>query len=428
LEVTVEKVGACTAKVHVKVAPEEFDGAVERAFKNAGRNVRMKGFRTGHVPRKVLERSFGEQIRNEAVEHFLQQAYQKAIQDEGLKIVGFERVDLGKLDLSQGKGLEHAFEVSLRPEIELGTYRGLGVESELEPVLEPELEAALEDFRQQQSTVEPAGEEGLAEDGMLLAKARWLSGEEAVMEREGLRLSPRLAPPGSDEAAWKAALLGLKAGERAEVAITFPSDFQREALRGQPGTLEVTAGEVFRIVPPTDQELLKALGAEEGADLRAAVRERLQEAKREQEERRIEGALIEKLLAAHPIEVPARMVEEQAKLRGQAYRRELASGGIPEAELDGHVEQRKEELERAAERGIRTLFLMQAIAEKEKLLVGNEDMQAELAQIAERNQATLEEVTKYYREQGLFDQMALEILERKVRRFLREAAEIVQPK
>jgi FKBP-type peptidyl-prolyl cis-trans isomerase (trigger factor) len=102
--------------------------------------------------------------------------------------------------------------------------------------------------------------------------------------------------------------------------------------------------------------------------------------------------------------------------------------GVPEAEIEPQVASQKAAARKTSEKGLRALFLMQTIAEKEKLLVSREDMEGELREIAQRNGASLEEVRKYYQEKRLWDAMAIELLERKVRAFLRANAKISVPR
>lgn len=427
MEVNVEQLGPCAAKVQFTVPAEEFDGAVRKALQNAGRNVRMKGFRAGHVPRQVVEKAYGKRVRHEAMEHFLRQAYQQAIGENDLKVVGFERVDLDQVEHSDGSDFSHAFELSLRPRIELEDYTGRRVESQLEPVLDQEIEAALEDLRRQQAHPEPAGEAGLPEDGMALCDLEWLANGETVFERKGLRLSPVMPVPGVEPDAWKDAMSGKKDGETVELGMVFPPDFDREALRGEAGTCKVRIDQAYAMVLPEDADLERLLGVEEGETLQQAVRTRIDEIKREAENRRIEQHLIDELLARQEIDLPEKMLAEQTRIRLNQAARELKEQGVPDAELEARAREREGELREVSAKGLRTLFLIQALAEKEGLLVNNDDMLGELRQIAERNQTDLAEVTEYYKKNELFDQMAIEILERKVRRFLRESAEVTQP-
>lgn len=427
MEVNVEKVGACAAKVSFTVPADEFDGAVSRALQHAGGNLRMKGFRAGKVPRRVLERAHGERIRKEAVEHFMRQAYEKAVAEHELKIVGFERVKLDDVKQEDGQTFSHEFEVSLRPEIELGTYTGKTVESELAPVMDEEIEAALEDLRRNQSRPEPAGDEGVPEDGMAVCSLKWLHKEEAVFEREGLRLSPSAPIPGVDPDVLKEKLTGVKEGDTVEMEMTFPPDFEKEEARGETGTCTIQVDQAFKMIQPTDEELKTLLEVGEDADLNTVVRERIGQAKEQQEERRIEGALIDQLVEEHPMELPERMLEEQTKARLEQARKELAQQGLDEEQIEEQVNGQEDKVREVAAKGLKALFLIQAIAEKEELLVNNDDMKTELEEIARRNNTELEEVATYYRENNLFDQMAIEILERKVRSFLRESAQVTQP-
>jgi trigger factor len=428
VQVSVEKVGPCQAKVSFTVPGEEFQGAFRRALQNAGKNAKMKGFRPGHVPLQILEKHFGVQIKNETVEQFVRQAYEQAVKDNQLKVVGFQRVNLDEVKILDGADFAHAFEVSLRPEFTVDGYKAIEIESELEPVLDQEIGSAIENLKQQQSQPEPAGDEGLPENGMALAKLEWLAADgRSVLVRDGLRLSPASPTPGTDPEAFQRALTGAKDGEARDVPMTFPQDFDQEALRGQAGTTRITVQQAYRLVPPSDEDVRKLLGVADDAALQALVREKLAEAKQVQENARVENVIIEKLLAAHAFDVPAMMVDEQTNARLAQLKQQMTQNGVPADKIEEQAASQRDNAHQAAERGVRALFLMQTIGEKEGLLVTREDMQAEVQSIAQRNNAKVEEVVDYYQKNRLLDQMAIEILERKVRRFLRESAKIKEP-
>ena len=428
MQVTVEKLGPCQAKVSFTVPKEEFQGAVRRALGEAGRNVRMKGFRPGHVPPQVIERQFGGEIRRGTIEDFVHKAFQQAVEQNALKVVGHPRVDLEAIQPLEGVDWSSTFEVSLRPEIQLENYKGVSIESELEQVLDPEVDSALGSLKAQQAHPEPAGDAGLPEDGLALGKVEWLSGEEVVFARDGLRLSPEQPTPGCEPGAFLKALTGAKDGEARTIPMTFPPDFDKEELRGKPGTTRITVNQAYRMVPPTDEEVRKIFGAADEKDLKVKVREKIEQAKIENEQARIERKLLEQLLQSHAIELPTVLVDQQVEARLQEVARELEAAGTPKERIPEQVETQREAARKSSEQGLKALFLVQTIAEKENLLVSRDDMKAELESIAARNQTTVEEVAEYYKKQNLFDQMAIEILERKVRRFLRESAQITEPR
>lgn len=440
MEVTVLKLGPCQARVSFTVPSEEFQGQVRRALGEAGRSIRMKGFRPGHVPPQVIEKQIGPQVRRDAIEHFVRAAYERAVEENALKVVGTMGTDVAGLQVIEGADLAHQFEISLRPEIELGEYKGLAIESELEPVMDAEIASALESFKVQQAHPEPAGEEGLPLFGLALAKVQWLagpggpaglsgtSGDDVVLERDGLRLSPETPTPGVEPEAFQKALLGAKDGDTRELQMTFPPDFDREELRGKHGRCRVIVTQAYRMVPPTEDEVRKVFGAEDDASLQRAVRARIEEAKREREQTRVEAALLERLLAAHPFDLPEPLLDQQTESRVAGLRRELEQVGTPAERIEEQVQSRRDAARDAASKGLRALFLVQAIAERESLLVSHEDLRKELEVIAARNGVPIEEVAEYYKQNSLYDQMAIEILERKVRKFLRENAQITEPK
>ncbi|MBL8862980.1 MAG: trigger factor [Planctomycetes bacterium] len=427
MQVTVERLGPCQARIQFTVPSAEFQDTYKRGLQNVASNANMKGFRPGKVPLQVVEKQFGTQLRNDAVEHFVRQAYDQAVKEQGLKIVGFQRVNLDEVKIEDGRDWDCGFEVSLRPEIELTDYKGVAVESELEPVMEPEVDDAIVNLKAQQSRPEPAGDAGLPADGMAVCKVQWMDGERVVLERDNLRLSPKTPTPGIEAAAFEQGLAGARDGETRAIAMTFPPDFPEEALRGKPGTTSIEVKQAYRLIPPTDEEIRRMLNVADEAALRAFVRERLSEAKQQQEDQRIESKILEGLLARHTIELPKMMLDEQTRVRLESAGRELQQQGVSEDKIRETLETQRPAAEEAAAKGLRALFLVQAIGEREQLLVKREDMEAELQQIAARNRAQLEEVREYYTKNKLFDQMAVELLERKVRRFLRENARVTTP-
>jgi trigger factor len=427
VQVNVERLGPCQARIQFTVPSAEFQATYKRGLANVSQNANMKGFRPGKVPVQIIEKQFGPQVRNDAIEHFVRQAYDQAAKENQLKIVGFQRVNLDDIKILEGADWNCGFEVSLRPDIELGDYRGIAVESELEPVMDAEITAAIENLKAQQSRPEPAGAAGLPADGMAVCKVTWLDGERTILDRDNLRLSPKTPTPGIEAADFEKGLLGAKDGETRDLAMTFPPDFPEEALRGKKGITRIEVKQAFRMIPPTDDELRKMLNVADDAAMQVFVRDRLTEAKQQQENQRIEALILEGLLAKHTIDLPQMMLDEQTRSRLDAATREMQQQGVPADKIAEAVEAQRPQAKEAAAKGLKALFLVQTIGEREKLLVTREDMEAELQSIATRNRAPIEEVREYYTKNKLFDQMAIEILERKVRGFLRENAKVTTP-
>jgi trigger factor len=425
-DVEVERHDDGTAKVSFTVSAAEFDKAVALGLQNIGRRTRMKGFRQGKVPARMLEKQFGEEVRKEALQHFLNHAYDEAVKKHELRPAAHPRVDLDQLSVERGQPFSYDFRVFLRPEIKLGEYKGLEVEKRAIAVTDEEVEAALADLRRQRSRAEAAGPEGLAADGMAICRlAFFLKGSDAViLERENIRLSPKSAPAGIDPAAFEQGLTGAKEGAVVDIPLVFPEEFPEPEVHGKEGICRVTVGQIFSNVPPTAQELYELLEVEDEASMKVLARQRIAEAKESEEQARIEIALLDQVIEQHDLKIPGEYLEEQVQAKVEETRRNLMSQGLAREAADAQVEEQLEGFRASTEKGLRAVYLLEEIARVEELKVTQEEMLNELKIIATRNSVTLDEVRKYYQENRMLPQLALELLERKVRRFLRESADI----
>jgi trigger factor len=426
VEVNVEQPGNSLAKVRFSVPQAEFEKEVQRGLKQMGSQTRMKGFRPGKVPAHVLEKQHGTEVRNEVRQHFIRKAYQEAVEGEGLKPMAHPRVNLDDM-LEETGDFTVEFEISLRPEVVVDGYKGQEIESELEPIMDQEVDNAIDEVKTQQSTPEAAGDEGIAENGMVLCDVAFVHEDKAHFEREGLRLSPITPPPGIDPEQFKEALVGAKDEDVMEVEMTLPMDLEDEAVRGQQGTCKITVKQAFNMVPPADEKLFEMFEVEDLAALKTSVREKIGEAKEQRETSRLESELLNKVIEATEIDLPGPMLDQQTDARLSQLHSQMSEQGVEPDKIHEAVEEQRPTARIEAEKGLKALMIVEAIAEKEELLVNDADLEAEIAQIAERNKATIEEVRKYYVENNMGQQMAIEILERKVRTFLRENAKIKQP-
>lgn len=426
MQVTVERTQPCQARVSFTVPSSEFEEEFRKALREFGQKVRMKGFRPGKVPPEVVNKMQGPQLRHEVAVRFVQKAYEQAVTENKLRPFQHPRLDIG--DVLINVDFVRQFELNLRPEFELGEYKGLEIESALPPIVDDEVEAAIEQARQNQAHPEPAGDEGLPADGMALAKVELLFQDAVVWTRDGLRLSPKATVPGVEPHALESALVGRRDGEVATCPIRFPSDFEHEAARDREGVCRISVNQAYKIIRPSREELIKMIGAADEADLRKRAHEGLEKANVELENQRVEKELLDRVIAAHDMELPPGMLEDQTKSRLEQARKELEQRGLSGATLEAELDKLKDSSAAAAVAGAKAYFLIERIAEAEKLQVSEAEMAAELRVIAQRNRSSFDEVRDFYQEQNLFPQLAMEILERKIRAFLRTSARLVAPK
>lgn len=411
------------------LAADELERARGREFAALSKRVTLKGFRPGKTPRKLLEKQFSADVEKSLVEHFLQHAYQDAVEKHALRPAAFPRIQLEENLPKTGADWVVTFEILLRPEVKLGQVDGLEIEAQKVEVTDDDIERALVEIRRSNSRAEPADDQPLASEGMAIVTLDFVrpGTSASCLTREGLRLSPKTPPQGVDAATFEEALSGAKLGETRTIEMEFPPTFPVEEARGEKGTVRMTLTQVLRIVQPPEEELYKAFEASDNATLRAALRVRMQQAKEEAEEQRIETALLERLLEAHPMELPEQLVQDQIEAHQVELLENLKQQGLSADEAKQRAEGERTRSHASADKALRAVYLIEEIARTKELKVTQEDISGELTSIAERNGTTPAEVAKYYREQNLLRQLGLELLERKVRRYLRASAAIQLP-
>lgn len=428
LTVAAEK-RAGKAAVQVTIAPEELERARAQEYLALARRVTLKGFRPGKTPRAMLERHYSTEVERSVIEHFLQHAYQKAVEEHGLRPAAYPRIPIEDNMPVKGEPWNIAFEILLRPEITLGQVEGLEIEGQDPAVSEDELERAMLEIRRSNSRAEPTPDEPLASEGMAVATLDFFrpGTEESCLTREDIRVSPKAPPQGLDPATFEEALAGARVGEERSLAMEFPVNFPLEEARGEKGHVRFTLKEVLRIVPPPDEDLFKAFEATDEESLRAAVRVRMEKAKAEAEEQRLETELLERLIDSHPMELPEQLVLDQVEAQHQELLEKLEEQGLSKEEALKRAEEERPRARASAEKALRAVYLIEEVGRAKELAVTQEDISGELSAIAERNGTQPAEVAGYYREQGLLRQLGLELLERKVRRYLRASAAIRRP-
>jgi trigger factor len=417
------------ATVHLTLSAAEIERARNQEYRALAQRVTLKGFRPGKTPRAMLEKHYEREVEPRLVEHFLKHAYQMAIEQEKLRPAAFPRIDLGTNVPKKDADWSASFDVLLRPVITLGQIDGLPVEAPKVEVVDGEVERALLEIRRANSRAEPDEGGALAAEGMALATLDFFrpGASEACLQREGIRLSPKTPPQDVDKDLFEQTLVGARAGDERTLEMAFPQNFPVAEARGEQGRVRFTIQSVLKIVPPADEEVFKAFEASDEASLREAVRARMLVAKQEAEEQRIESELLERIIASHVIKLPEQLVSDQIEGHQEQLVRQLVEQGASEEDAKKQAEGERENSRAQAEKALKAIYLVEAIAQKMELRVTQEDVSGELQAIAQRNGTDPAEVAKYYRDEGLLRQLGLELLERKVRRYLRTTAALQTP-
>ncbi len=388
-------------KVRVEVPADEVEARYQALLKDLARQVRVPGFRPGKAPLKVVEARLGrEELLKDLKERLVEETYPEAVRELGLMPVAARVVEE---ELKEGEGFRYVAEVENYPEVRLPDWRSFSLEVPPPEVTEEMVEKALEELRHRYAELVPVDREAREGDHVF------------VRTEEGAEFPIDLAKalPHVREA-----LLGKRAGEVVMVPVLNEKGEKVREVRTE--VLEVKTLEL----PELDEEFAKTLEAESLEDLRAKVRQSLeQQAQRAYEEAR-ERAFLEKLAEGLEAEIPPSMVEAEERhllehLAEDLYHRGIGLEAYLKAlEEKGELEKFKEELRQEALKRVRRSLAKEKLAEELKPEVTEEEWQAYLQAVARSYSLSLPELRRKFGEQGLARLRAAYLQDKAVREAL----------
>lgn len=432
MEVQVAETGPCSRSLQITITKEQVSEHLEGVFASAQKQVQVRGFRPGKVPRKMIEKMHGPQILAEAKEQLLNRFFGEACREHELRPIGrIEIEDFDKLELKPDEALAFTAKIDVKPEFELPEAKGIEVPSFEKEANDTDIDNALKEIAHQKRTIQPT-DEAIADGDFVKCDYTFVDADgNDVHTRTGVQLNTRIPIHGIDGTVYSEALVGKKAGETTEMEITFPDNFEKEEVRGKQGKVRVQLHEVLRVSPPPiDDELAKSMEFDTLDAMREDLRGRISAEKERLGKQRQEEAALDHLAKAIEIPLPPSMVEEQTQSSLNQFGHRMRQQGAPDEEIQKKLEESKGEAQQDAERRVRLFFLIDAIARKHELTVEQSDLEAELHAIAAANsspeqQVTAAQVHEHLHKENRLGELQLAILERKVREFLRDNAKIV---
>ncbi len=371
----------------INVPADEFEQALDQAFKKVVKDVTLPGFRKGRIPRKIFENRFGvESLYQDAVDIVLPTAYNDAIDQTGIFPVDQPQIDIEEIE--RGKDLIFTCEVTVKPEVKLGEYKGLEVEEESVEVTEEDVENEMKALQESQAEL-VLKEEGTVEEGntVVIDFEGFLDGEAfegGKGENHPLEIGSGQFIPGFEEQ-----LIGKESGEETEINVTFPADYHAEDLAGKEAVFKVNIHEIKeKEVPELDDDFAKDVDedVESLEELKEKKKAELQKEKEQQAENKKREQLIEKVTENAEIDIPEAMIETELDQMMREFEQRLQMQGMTidnYFQFSGQSEDElKEQMKNDAELRVKTNLTLEAILEEEKLEVSEEDIDQELEEMA----------------------------------------------
>ena len=398
MQVNIDEVNATRRKLAVEVPVEEVAAEFDRAFGRVQKQAKLKGFRPGRAPRSVVEKLFGDQVRADVLSHLIEHSYADAVKQTGLRPVG--PPEIVPESIEAGKPLRYSATIDVLPKIEIGETRGLPAKRPRREVTDADVDRAVEQLRESLAELRPAEgrEEARAGDFVSIDYTGFVDGRplpDGKRENRLLELGKGVVPPEFEQA-----LAGAKVGEARTVEVSYPAEHADSALAGKTARFDLVLRAVReKILPPADDELAKEHGeCTTLAELRGKLRERIADSLRSEGDEHVREQLLDEILRRNAFEVPASLVDRQV---GAFVEDLLDRVGAQRGALERdsqRLEKLREECRPRAERQVRAVLALDAIAERDHVEVSESDVDQRVAEVVQRAGEHASRVKEIYRD------------------------------
>src|SRR5690554_34567 len=412
----IEKLSTNRVKFSFTVTKDEFEHGLDHAFEHIKNEVEVKGFRKGHVTRSVYEAKFGvESLFEDALNHVLQHKYSDAINQKEYEIVGDPKVDIDFNLVQRGVDFPIAFEVAVKPEVELGQYKGIEVSKKDDVVSEDLVDAEIKSLLDQNAVLEPKTE-GVLEKGdtAVFDFEGFTDGvafEGGKAENFSLEIGSGQFIPGFEEG-----MLGLKAGELRDINVTFPKQYQAENLAGKDAVFKVKLHEIKTKKKNTlDDAWVQSLNRENVNtvdELKTSVKQELEASKAEQAKRELTDRVITEVVKLAKVDVPQAMFDSEIEnfkrnVEQQAKQYQLDMDTF--IQLSGLTKETfEEQAKQQAEKRVMQSLVIEAIAKKEKFTATDDELTARYEKLANHYKMEVGEIKKYITDELVINDIAFE--------------------
>ena len=419
-----EKLEKSRVALTIETSAEEFEAAVNKAYLKMRGKINVPGFRVGKAPRKIIEKMYGAEVfYEEAVNIILPDAYEAAVKEQELEVVGYPQVEL---ESCTKDGVVFKCTVAVYPEVKLGQYKGLEAPKAEVKVVAADVNARLKEMADRNSrlvSVERAVKKGDTADIDFEGFDNGVAFDGGKGENFDLEIGSGSFVPGFEDQ-----LIGMKAGEEKDIDITFPENYTPE-LAGKPVVFHVKVNEVKeKQVPAIDDEFAKDVSEFDTLkDLKADIKKKLTAERTESAQRAFEDVLMAKVAEGIEAEIPEEMVELQAERMMEQFKQQLASQGIPFDQYlkmtnTAEADFRKQAQGPAADQ-VKMDLAVEAIIKAEGLEASDEDVESEMKSVAEKYGMDLDTVKKYLRPEDVKEQ----VIREKVVKLVADSAVAVAP-
>jgi trigger factor len=429
VNITVENLAPCRKLLRVELDAKSVDEIFDAITKDYQKQASLPGFRPGKAPRDLVIKKYEADIQDDAKRRLIGDSYRKALEEK--KISAISQPDIEEIQFGRGQNLQFAATIETAPEFQLPEYKGLAVKREIKSVTDEDVERALNLLAQQHTKFETVARELKMGDVAVVNYTGTCDGKpltEIAPTAKGLTEQKNFwvdVAPNTFIAGFAEQLIGAKAGEHRTVSVDFPADFVTKELAGKKGEFAVEVVEVKeKIVPPLDEAMAKNYGAENLEKLRAGVRLDLENELKYSQVKAVRGQLISALLANATFDLPESAVANETKNVVYNIVQENTKRGVGRDLIEQQKDQIYSAAATSAKERVKMAFLIQRIAEQEKISVSQEEVLQRIQSLSAAYQIPPDKFIKDLQKRNGINELYDQITHEKVLTFLENNAKI----
>lgn len=389
MNVKVEKLENNLVKLEITIEAEKFNEGLDKAFFRNAKYFAVPGFRKGKVPRHIVERHYGESILYEdAFNIVAPEYYDEAVKENNLEVVASPEVDITQI--GKDKDLVFTATVAVKPEVKLGTYKGVKVEKKEYKVVDADVENELKEMAEKNSRIVTGDENAVVENGYtaVIDFEGFVDGKPfdgGKGENYPLEIGSNTFIPGFEDQ-----LVGLKVGEETDVNVAFPENYFSQELAGKPAVFKVKVNEIkVKEIPEIDDEFAKDVSEFDTIkELKADIKKKLEEENEQKAKYEMEEEAIKVVCEASEVDIPEVMIDNEINDYIKEMESRLMYQGM---KLDTYLQLMgkslsdiKEQYKERATQNVKTKLVLEAISKAENIEITDKDIEEKLKNIAER--------------------------------------------
>lgn len=422
MQVTVEDVGPLTKKMKIVLPEDMVAQSLNEAYNALKFQVSLKGFRKGRAPRKVLEKTYRSRVEDEVGGKLIQETYFDALSDS--KIDAVVHPDIKSQSFEEDGTFHYETEVDVRPEFDLGEYKGLEIETPEIIISDDDVHKKLLEMQKEIAPLRTVDDRGIRLNDLAVVDFQGYHEGALVKQVKQEDYSVDVGS-GTNGKEFETSIIGLTPGTEKSVEIDFQPDFPNPVLAGKKIEFKINVKEIKeRVLADLDDEFAKDAGDEFNTmdDLKAHIRKKIRDEQENAQRGDRSDKIMMKLVENHEFELPHRLIIyevnrliEQVEARLKQKGMDLESAGL---NRDTLVDQYKE----SAVRQVRGDFILKKISEKEEMKLSQEDINEGFERISDQYGMPMEEVKKYFASRDDLLPFMNELLNEKILKFLVDEA------